>query len=941
MARMTSAEIRQSFLEYFRERGHRIVASSPLVPGDDPTLLFTNAGMNQFKDLFLGAERREYRRAATAQKCMRVSGKHNDLENVGPSLRHHTFFEMLGNFSFGDYFKADAIPFAWELLTDVWGLPAERLHATVFKGEDGIPRDDEAYAIWERLVPAARIAELGAAENFWAMGETGPCGRCSEIHYHRGDHLPCAAGTCLGIDCDCDRYVEIWNNVFMEFERRADGSLTPLPAPSIDTGMGLERIVAVLQDKLSNYDTDLFTPLLAAIGERAGAEYGPLAGRPANGTSDVSLRVVADHLRAMTFLIADGVVPSNEWRGYVLRKIMRRAMRHGKKLGLTEPFLHELAGVAIAGMGGAYPELEANREAIVSTVRREETQFDRVLRDGLPHLEEALAGAESAGRTVAGDAAFRLHDTFGMPLDFVEDMAQSRSLQVDREGFDAAMEEQRARARAGAAFGGAQESEVSVTAGPYMLTATGDPQFGSQQFDGYETTSTRSGVTHLFRRDRNGASLTGVDALTPGEEGYVVLDRTPFYLAAGGQVSDTGRLSEKNVDAPVQDVVRLKPAWPRMHLTAVRKGELRVGEEVTAEVDANRRDAIRRNHTATHLLHAALRGIVGTHVRQKGSLVAPDRLRFDFSHHEAVTPEQLGEIERLVNDHVFMMNQAVETEERSTEEAIAAGAMALFGEKYGDRVRVVTVPGFSVELCGGTHCGRTGDIGTFIITHEGGVAAGIRRIEAVTGATAVETFQDRGDERSLLAYAHESTADQAVEAVGQLQNLRFRRPVNTRLADRAAKTVGKLAADYKRVLRENEHLQVKAAMGTGAAGTGQDDDAAEIEGIRIVTRLVSGLEPGALRTLADSLRDRLGSGVVVLASDNDGKAALVVSVTRDLTGRVHAGNLIKALAPLVDGRGGGRPDFAQAGGKRTDRLSAIVPESRTAVSRMLADSQAR
>jgi len=935
MTPMTSAEIRQSFLQYFRERGHRIVASSPLVPGDDPTLLFTNAGMNQFKDLFLGAERREYRRATTSQKCMRVSGKHNDLENVGPSLRHHTFFEMLGNFSFGDYFKTDAIPFAWELLTDVWGLSPERLYATVFKGEDGVPRDDEAHAIWERLVPASRIAELGAAENFWAMGETGPCGRCSEIHYHRGDHLPCAAQPCLGIDCDCDRYVEIWNNVFMEFERRSDGSLTPLPAPSIDTGMGLERIVAVLQDKLSNYDTDLFAPLLAAIGERAGTEYGPLAGRASNDTSDVSLRVIADHLRAMTFLIADGVVPSNEWRGYVLRKIMRRAMRHGKRLGLTEPFLHALTGVVIAEMSGAYPELEANREAIVSTVHREEMQFDRVLRDGLPHLEAALADAERTGGGLDGEAAFRLYDTFGMPLDFIEDMAQSRSLQVDRAGFERSMEGQRARARAGAAFGGAQESEVTIAAGPYMLTATGDPHFGPQRFDGYETTTSRGGVTHLFRRDGNGASLTGVDALTPGEEGYVVLDRTPFYLEAGGQVSDTGRLAEKNVDAAVEDVVRLKPAWPRMHLTAVREGELRVGDEVTAEVDAERRDDIRRNHTATHLLHAALRAVVGTHVRQAGSLVAPDRLRFDITHHEPVTPEQLDEIERLVNSRVFR-NQAIETEVRSTEEAIAAGAMALFGEKYGERVRVVTVPGFSVELCGGTHCGATGDIGPFVVTHEGGVAAGVRRIEAVTGEKAVRTFQDRGDELSLLAHALDTPADQTVAAVGKLHSLRFRRPVNRVHADQAAAAVRKLAADHKRLLRENERLRVQAAMAGGSRRPEQDEDATEVDGIRILTRVVSGLEPGALRTLADSLRDRLGSGIVVLASDNDGKAALVVSVTRDLTDRVHAGNLIRALAPIVDGRGGGRPDFAQAGGKRTDRLHSIVPESRTAVGRLLA-----
>ena len=937
MTRMTSAEIRQSFLEYFRERGHRIVASSPLVPGDDPTLLFTNAGMNQFKDLFLGAERREYRRATTSQKCMRVSGKHNDLENVGPSLRHHTFFEMLGNFSFGDYFKADAIPFAWELLTGVWNLPAERLYATVFKGEDGVPRDDEAYAIWERLVPASRIAELGAAENFWAMGETGPCGRCSEIHYHRGDHLPCTTEPCIGIDCDCDRYVEIWNNVFMEFERRADGSLTPLPAPSIDTGMGLERIVAVLQDKLSNYDTDLFSPLLSAIGERAGSEYGPLAGRPANDTSDVSLRVIADHLRAMTFLIADGVVPSNEWRGYVLRKIMRRAMRHGKKLGLTEPFLHELTGVVIAEMAGAYPELDASREVIASVVRREEAQFDRVLRDGLPHLEAALAVAESGGGTLTGDAAFQLYDTFGMPLDFIEDMAQSRSVDVDRAEFERAMEEQRARARAGATFGGAQESEVAITAGPYVLTSKGEPQFRPEQFDGYETTSTRSGITHLFRRDGNGAGLTGVEALAPGEQGYVVLDRTPFYLEAGGQVSDTGRLIAKDLGAAVEDVVRLKRVWPRMHLTAVRDGELRLGDEVTAEVDGKRRDDIRRNHTATHLLHAALREIVGKHVRQAGSLVDPDRLRFDITHHEPVTADELHRIERLVNSHVFR-NQAVETEERSTEEAIAAGAMALFGEKYGDRVRVVTVPDFSVELCGGTHCRATGDIGPFLITHEGGVAAGVRRIEAVTGEKAVQMFQDRGDELSLLAHALDTPADSAVAAVDRLHHLRFRRPVNRVHADQAANAVRKLAADYKRLVRENERLRVQAAMAGAAAGEAQDDGAEEVDGIPVVSRVVSGLEPGALRTLADSLRDRLGSGVVVLASDNDGKAALVVSVTRDLTDRVHAGNLIKELAPIVGGRGGGRPDFAQAGGRQIDRIDSIVPESRTAVGRMLVGS---
>ncbi|MXY17429.1 MAG: alanine--tRNA ligase, partial [Acidobacteria bacterium] len=506
---MTSAEIRRGFLAFFEARGHCVVDSSPLVPADDPTLLFTNAGMNQFKDLFLGRETRDYKRAATSQKCMRVSGKHNDLENVGPSLRHHTFFEMLGNFSFGDYFKGDAIPFAWELLTGAWGLPAERLYATVFKGEGGVPRDDEAYAVWRELVPADRIAELGAAENFWAMGDTGPCGRCSEIHYHRGDHLPCGAPECRGIDCDCDRYVEIWNNVFMEFERQADGALTPLPAPSIDTGMGLERIVAVLQGTLSNYDTDLFAPLLSAVATRAGTEYGPLAGRPSNDTSDVSLRVIADHLRAMTFLIADGVVPSNEWRGYVLRKIMRRAMRHGKKLGMTEPFLHELAGVVVGEMQDAYPELDANRNVIASVVRREEEQFDRVLRDGLPRLEAALAEADAGSRVIPGAAAFRLYDTYGVPLDFIEDMATSRQLRVDRDGFEKELEAQRARARAGAGETFAAKTHDVTVESVARLTASIHAEVvpADSLFVGYDTTTAEGRINRLFRPTDGGKRL--------------------------------------------------------------------------------------------------------------------------------------------------------------------------------------------------------------------------------------------------------------------------------------------------------------------------------------------------------------------------------------------------------------------------------------------------
>ena len=642
---MTSAEIRRGFLAFFEARGHRVVASSPLVPADDPTLLFTNAGMNQFKDLFLGRESRDYRRAATSQKCMRVSGKHNDLENVGPSLRHHTFFEMLGNFSFGDYFKADAIPFAWELLTGAWGLPAERLYATVFRGEDGVPRDDEAHAIWRTLLPAERIAELGAAENFWAMGDTGPCGRCSEIHYHRGDNLPCAAPQCRGIDCDCDRYVEIWNNVFMEFERQPDGALTALPAPSIDTGMGLERIVAVLQGKLSNYDTDLFAPLLSAVAARAGTEYGPLVGRPSNDSSDVSLRVIADHLRAMTFLIADGVVPSNEWRGYVLRKIMRRAMRHGKRLGLTEPFLHELAGVVVGEMAEAYPELEANREVIVSVVRREEEQFDRVLRDGLPRLEAALAEADAGARVVPGSAAFRLYDTYGVPLDFIEDLAASRQLRVDRAAFEQELEAQRARARAGSGSTFAARSgdlEVGMGAGAPGLS-TGAARLPADAFVGYDHTTAEVTITQLYRPADGGKRLEPADALEAGEGGYVVLDRSPFYLEAGGQVSDTGLLHGGSATAAVEDVVRVKPDWPRLHVAAVNAGALQAGDAVTAEVDAPRRADIRRNHTATHLLHAALRATVGKHVRQAGSLVAPDRLRFDITHHEPMTPEQLRE----------------------------------------------------------------------------------------------------------------------------------------------------------------------------------------------------------------------------------------------------------------------------------------------------------
>ena len=893
---MRSREIRQSFLEYFQRNGHTIVSSSSLVPHDDPTLLFTNAGMNQFKDAFLGKERRPYTRATTSQKCMRVSGKHNDLDNVGPSLRHHTFFEMLGNFSFGDYFKQDAVPFAWELLTDVWHLPADRLYPTIFKGEAGIPRDDEAHGIWTKLVPAARITELGLAENFWQMGDTGPCGRCSEIHYHRGNDFPCeeerAGRPCRGLDCSCDRFVEIWNNVFMEFDRQPDGVLKPLPAPSIDTGMGLERITAVIQGKLSNYGTDLFTPILDAIGERTGVTY-----RATMDPADVSMRVIADHLRAMTFLIADGVVPSNEWRGYVLRKIMRRAMRHGKKLGFREPSLHTLVDVIVREMGEAYPELKTNRDAVVRVVRSEEERFDAVLTAGLPRLEESLDRAASTSNVMSGDEAFRLYDSLGVPLDFMEDLAGQRNITIDREGYERAMEGQRVRARAGSTF---KEGEKALALSmpsdlERVMDQTGD------KFEGYDSTSV-PGVPIVALFDEAGRS---VDELAAGTRGYVAIARTPFYLESGGQISDTGRIAGANAaEASVERIVRQGNNRPRLHLVRVASGSFKRGQVVTAEVANEVRDATRRNHTATHLLHAALRQVLGSHVKQAGSLVAPDRLRFDFVHFAAIPREQVEQIERIVNEQIYR-NTPVQTDVRSTEEAIAGGAMALFGEKYGDRVRVVSIAGFSKELCGGTHVRSTGDIGFFMVTEETGVAAGVRRIEAITGAGAVTRAQH---DRSTLADVVSALSTTPAHAVTSVQ---------------------KLQADAKRLAREIDQLKMKMALGGSTGSAGSADEPIDIGGVKVITKRVSGLEKAALRGISDSLRDRMGSGVVVLASDSDGKVSLVVSVSKDLTTRLQAGRLVKELAPIVGGAGGGRPDFAEAGGKdpsKIDELLAKAPE---------------
>ncbi len=881
---MRSRDIRRGFLEFFEQAGHKPVGSASLVPGDDPTLLFTNAGMNQFKDVFLGKEKRDYARATTAQKCMRVSGKHNDLDNVGPSPRHHTFFEMLGNFSFGDYFKAEAIPYAWRLLTEVWGLPAERLHATIFMGDASVPRDADAYDLWRRFLPAERISELGAEDNFWQMGDTGPCGRCSEIYFVKDD----------------GSMMEIWNNVFMEFDRQPGGVLVPLPAPSIDTGMGLERVTAVLQGVESNYDTDLFQPLLQDVAAICGQPY---VGTDAASTS---MRVIADHMRASTFLIADGVVPSNEWRGYVLRKIMRRAMRHGKKLGITQPFMHALADRVVAEMGEAYPELKANRDSVVQVIRSEEERFDAVLTAGLGRLEQVLErAAASAHKTVPGDEMFRLYDSLGLPLDFIEDLASERQLAVDRAGYDAAMAGQRERARAGSHFELARTQDFTVAdAGTRAaLDGLGD------KFEGYDTTElTDARVVALFDETRS-----GTDSLATGATGFVVLDRTPFYVESGGQVADLGTLTATDVQADVQAMGRLAPGGPRVHHVRVAQGALRVGALLTARVDLARRAAIRRNHTATHLLHAALRQTLGTHVKQAGSLVAPDRLRFDFLHNGTISASQLEDIERIVNTQV-MRNTPVQTTLRRTDEAMTLGAMALFGEKYGDTVRVVDIPGFSLELCGGTHCRATGDIGVFAVVGEGGVAAGVRRVEAVTGDGAVAWLQD--ERRQLRAVSSELHAT----------------PVE------AAETAGKLQAEVKRLTRALHEARMKAALSAGEAGAGQQTH--QVAGVTLVTRRVDGVDCTALRELADQIKAGLGSGIVILAADAEGKVSFVVSVTSDLTARIKAGDLVKRLGPIVGGGGGGRADFAEAGGKKPEGIDALLAAAPAVVQEALASSVA-
>ncbi len=857
--------VRRRFLNYFTEFGHTEVESSSLVPSNDPTLFFVNAGMVQFKDVFTGAEKRDYSRATTVQKCLRVSGKHNDLDNVGRTPRHHTFFEMLGNFSFGDYFKQDAIRHAWTLLTDAevgYGLDPDKLWITVFE------EDDEAAEIWRTMpgVDPARIQRLGAKDNFWSMGDTGPCGPCTEIHYDHGAHL----GPDGGPATESDRYVEIWNLVFMQFERFADGRMEPLPRPSVDTGMGLERIVAAANGVYNNYDTDCFEPIIAKAAELAGVSYG------ASDDTDTALRVIADHARATAHLVADGVMPSNEGRGYVLRRIMRRAIRFGVKIDLSEAFLWRVADTVIDHMGEAYPDLERRRSFIAEVVRGEEHRFAATLSKGLSLLEDALAQLDEAA-ALDGDIAFRLYDTFGFPIDLTEIICGERGYAVDSAGFQAALEAQRERSRQG--WQGTDQQTVG------QVWRDLSAEHGTTAFLGYTADEAQGRVLAIVVDGESRGELKA------GESGLLLADRTPFYGESGGQVGDSGALHTEDARATVADAT--KPVASLIaHHTTVDHGTISVGDTVNFEVDAGLRDRTRLNHTATHLLHAALRTVLGDHVMQKGSLVGPDRLRFDFSHHKAMGSEELQRVEDLVYGEILRNSQVV-AQERTLDEAKAAGAMALFGEKYGKQVRTIDVPGFSLELCGGTHARRTGDIGLFRIQSEAGVAAGVRRLEAQTGPGA-------------LAWVR--TRDAALKgATGLLRTG----------TDGLVAGVQRLLDDRKRLGTELDALKVELARAQAGDLT---DAVREVDGLKVLAAEFSG-DPGALRDEADRLRDQLGSGVVVLGSRAKGRVQLVVAVTKDLAGkRVHAGKLIKSVAQLVGGGGGGRPDMAQAGGKNADAL---------------------
>jgi alanyl-tRNA synthetase len=850
------SDLRRSFLEFFRERGHAVVASSSLVPGNDPTLLFTNAGMVQFKDVFLGHDRRDYVRAASSQRCVRAGGKHNDLENVGYTARHLTFFEMLGNFSFGDYFKRDAIRFAWDFLTGVLQLPPERLWVTVYQ------TDDEAADIWLKQigVAATRFSRLGEKSNFWSMGDTGPCGPCSEIFFDHGPDVP--GGPPGSPDEDGDRYVEVWNLVFMQFDRAADGKMAPLPKPSVDTGMGLERISAVMQKVHSVFEVDLLAKLVRAAAALA-------------GTTDLtsgSLRVIADHIRSCTFLIVDGVAPSNEGRGYVLRRIIRRAIRHGYQLGIREPFFHKLVAVLDSEMGAAYPELTQRRAHVERVLAQEETRFAETLMTGMALLDTAMR--DLSGTVIDGATVFKLYDTFGFPVDLTADIAREHHLTIDQTGFEAAMDAQRERARAASRFG------VDMRAGARVDSRT--------QFQGYDTLSGESLVVALLK---DGAAVTELKA---GEHGEVVLEATPFYAESGGQVGDAGELAGPGIRFVVSDTVKRGTAFA--HVGQVVDGRIRVGDKLGAQVDAPRRAATVLNHSATHLLHAALRQVLGTHVQQKGSLVAPDRLRFDFSHFQPLTALELTTVERLVNAQI-RRNEPAQTAIMEYDQAVASGAMALFGEKYDKDVRVLRLGEFSIELCGGTHVGRAGDIGLFKITAESGVASGVRRIEAITGEQAIDYMEQ-----------HEALIR---EVAGQLRSSRDEVPDKVRdVLDRV-----------RQMEREIRTLKDKLASGSGVDLAA---NAIDVQGVKIVAAQVDGADSGALRNAVDQLKSKLGSAVIVLASvDAQSKVLLVAGVTADQTARVKAGELVGSVAAVVGGKGGGRPDFAQAGG--TD--AAALPQA--------------
>ncbi|HCB0042433.1 TPA: alanine--tRNA ligase [Klebsiella pneumoniae] len=861
----STAEIRQAFLDFFHSKGHQVVASSSLVPHNDPTLLFTNAGMNQFKDVFLGLDKRNYSRATTAQRCVRAGGKHNDLENVGYTARHHTFFEMLGNFSFGDYFKQDAIKYAWELLTgENWfALPKEKLWVTVYE------TDDEAFDIWanEVGVPRERIIRIGdnkgapfASDNFWQMGDTGPCGPCTEIFFDHGDHI--WGGPPGSPEEDGDRYIEIWNIVFMQFNRQADGTMEPLPKPSVDTGMGLERIAAVLQHVNSNYDIDLFRDLIASVAKVTGA----------TDLTNKSLRVIADHIRSCAFLVADGVIPSNENRGYVLRRIIRRAIRHGNMLGAKDTFFWKLVAPLIDVMGSAGDELKQQQAQVEQVLKTEEEQFARTLERGLALLDEELSKLK--GDTLDGETAFRLYDTYGFPVDLTADVCRERNIKVDEAGFEAAMEEQRRRARESSGFGADYNAMIRVD--------------GASEFKGYDHLELNGKVTALFIDGK------AVDSVSAGQEAVVILDQTPFYAESGGQVGDKGELKGAGFSFAVSDTQKYGQAIG--HIGKVASGTLKVGDAVQADVDEARRQRIRLNHSATHLMHAALRQVLGTHVAQKGSLVNDKALRFDFSHFEAMKPEEIRAVEDLVNAQI-RRNLAIETNIMDIDAARASGAMALFGEKYDDRVRVLRMGDFSTELCGGTHAARTGDIGLFRITSESGTAAGVRRIEAVTGEGAMAILHAQSDQLNDIAQLLKGDSHNLGE---------------------------KVRAALERTRQLEKELQQLKEQAAAQESANLSRKAEEINGVKLLVSELTGVEPKMLRTMVDDLKNQLGSTIVVLATVADGKVSLIAGVSKDVTDRVKAGELVGMVAQQVGGKGGGRPDMAQAGGTDASALPAAL-----------------